>query len=186
MGVLGRVKRYARKTWGILSLPRMLHRARNPREMEMTADEAAVILEKGRPIRKNSPFRAVAVSNKSLYDLSVVIPVYNGQAYLRDCLDSILKQETKYSFEVICVNDGSQDHSPEILEEYLADFRVKVLNQENQGISAARNNGLAQSRGTYVMLVDNDDLLADGAIETVLENGLFRKVIRKYENYVFV
>lgn len=72
---------------------------------------------------------------------------------------------------MICVNDGSKDQSLEILEEYRRDSRVKVVSQENQGISAARNNGLAHARGTYVMLVDNDDLLAEGAIEAVLENA---------------
>lgn len=169
MGILRRIKSYMIKTGGLLSLPGMLYRAKNPVEMEMTEEEATAILEQIRPNREGSPFHAAVADNDNLYDLSVVIPVYNGQSYLRDCLDSILKQETRYSIEVICVNDGSQDRSPEILEEYSQDSRVKVLNQENQGISAARNNGLAHARGTYVMLVDNDDLLAEGTIEAVLE-----------------
>lgn len=152
-------------------LPYMYCRAKHPKEMEMAASVAAEIVENARPARVGSPFRAVAVPGENVYDLSVVIPVYNGEAYLHSCLDSILKQETRYSFEVICVNDGSNDCSLKILEEYQADSRVKVLSQENQGISAARNNGLALARGKYVMLIDNDDMLAEGAIETVMDSA---------------
>lgn len=172
MGILRRVKHDIKKTGGLLMLPYMYYRAKHPKEMAMSAAEAAQVLKNAPMPRGEAPFRGAAVPGEDLYDLSIVIPVYNGEAYLKDCLDSILNQETRFSFEVICVNDGSKDQSLRILEDYrVSDARVKVLDQENQGISTARNNGLALARGKYVMLIDNDDMLEKGAIETVLDNA---------------
>lgn len=89
--------------------------------------------------------------------VSVVIPVYNAEKYLKRCLDSVINQ-TFRDIEVICVNDGSLDGSARILEEYARlDSRVIVLNQENSGQGAARNNGLKIARGEYIGFVDSDD-----------------------------
>lgn len=97
--------------------------------------------------------------------VSVIVPVYNTAAYLRECLDSLTGQ-TLRDIEIVCVDDGSTDESPAILEEYAArDSRVRVLRQENQGAGAARNNGLACARGTYVMFCDSDDFMAADALE---------------------
>lgn len=97
--------------------------------------------------------------------VSVIVPVYNTAAYLRECLDSLVGQ-TLRNIEIICVDDGSTDESPAILEEYAArDGRVRVLRQENQGAGAARNNGLARACGTYVMFCDSDDFMAAEALE---------------------
>lgn len=97
--------------------------------------------------------------------ISVIVPVYNTAAYLRKCLDSLTGQ-TLEDIEIVCVDDGSTDESPIILEEYAArDGRVRVLRQENQGAGAARNNGLAHARGTYVMFCDSDDFMALDALE---------------------
>ena len=79
--------------------------------------------------------------------ISIVIPIYNGERFLRPCLDSILSQSVR-ELEVICVNDGSKDGTQSILEEYAAkDPRVVVLRQENQGIAAARNSGMDRATG---------------------------------------
>lgn len=89
--------------------------------------------------------------------ISVVIPVYNAESYLSKCLDSILDQ-TYSNLEIICVNDGSPDNSLEVLRKYeQKDARIRVIDKENGGVSAARNNGLAVASGEYVMFVDADD-----------------------------
>lgn len=93
--------------------------------------------------------------------LSIIIPVYNVEIYLPQCLDSVLAQEIQ-NFEVICVNDGSKDGSEMILEEYAAQYaNLIVVNQENKGLSGARNSGLGIAKGEYVFFLDSDDFLMD-------------------------
>lgn len=97
--------------------------------------------------------------------VSVIIPVYNVEKYLRECIDSILNQ-TLRDLELICVDDGSTDGSLEILHEYeKADSRVKVLTQHNMGAGAARNKGLAIATGEYLSFLDSDDFFASGLLE---------------------
>ena len=89
--------------------------------------------------------------------VSVIVPVYNVEPYLRECLDSIVGQ-TLPDIEILCIDDGSTDGSPAILREYAArDARVRILTQENRGVSAARNRGLTAARGEYVIFWDSDD-----------------------------
>lgn len=91
--------------------------------------------------------------------VSIIIPVYNPGALLTRTLDSILAQ-TFTSFEVICVDDGSTDGSPDVLERYAArDARIKPVFQRNEGAGKARNNGLARAQGDYVYFCDHDDML---------------------------
>ena len=91
--------------------------------------------------------------------ISVIMPVYNVEKYLRRSLDSVLKSSFM-DFEVICVNDGSPDKSLNILEEYAAkDSRIKIVTQENQGLSMARNNGLKLAQGEYIYFFDSDDAI---------------------------
>ncbi len=100
--------------------------------------------------------------------LSVIVPVYNADKWLPRCLDSICGQ-TYPHLEIICVNDGSTDDSAKILEEYAAkDSRVKVIHQENAGVSVARNAGLDAAMGEYVTFVDADDWLETDAYERIL------------------
>ncbi|WP_458406204.1 glycosyltransferase family 2 protein [Methanobrevibacter sp.] len=97
--------------------------------------------------------------------VSVIIPVYNTQNYLEECVDSVLNQ-TLTDIEVICVNDGSTDSSRDILENYARkDNRVKVINQENIGLGASRNVGMKFARGEYVSFLDSDDYLQLDALE---------------------
>lgn len=92
---------------------------------------------------------------------SVVVPVYNVEKYLRECVDSILCQSFA-DFELILVNDGSKDGSGAICDEYAAgDSRVKVIHKENGGQSTARNKGTDAARGEYVVYLDSDDFIAD-------------------------
>ena len=93
--------------------------------------------------------------------VSIIIPVYNMERYLRECLDSVLAQ-TYHDLEAICVDDGSTDSSPEILAEYAArDRRVRVITQKNAGSGPARNVGIAASIGKYLMFLDPDDFYKD-------------------------
>lgn len=96
--------------------------------------------------------------------LSIIIPAYNAEAYLPQCLDSILAQEHQ-GCEVIVVDDGSTDGTAALLERYPD---VKVIHQENRGMSTARNRGLDEARGEYILFVDSDDLLTDSALETLV------------------
>lgn len=99
---------------------------------------------------------------------SVIVPVYNAEKYLERCLDSIFAQ--KGDFEVIVVNDGSQDKSLQILEKYAKKYsNMHLISQKNQGVSAARNAGIAFAKNKYITFVDSDDWLEPNAFEDVLE-----------------
>lgn len=90
---------------------------------------------------------------------SVILPIYNVEAYLEECIDSILEQ-TYTDFELILVNDGSKDKSPAICDKFAEkDKRIIVIHQENAGQSMARNNGLAVASGDYVVFIDSDDFV---------------------------
>ena len=97
--------------------------------------------------------------------VSVIIPCYNAEKYLRQCLDSVVGQ-TLEDIEILCVEDGSSDSTPDILREYQEkDCRVRVIRQENAGAGAARNNGLRQARGEYLSFLDADDFFERNMLE---------------------
>lgn len=98
---------------------------------------------------------------------SIIIPVFNVEPYLRECLDSVLHQSCG-NWEAVCVNDGSTDGSASILEEYAAlDNRIRIINQPNGGLSAARNTGLQKASGEYILFLDSDDWLETRALEII-------------------
>ena len=101
-------------------------------------------------------------------DLEVIVPCYNVERYVGECVDSILAQETKYNFFVTIINDGSKDRTREILRKYESFCNVRIIDQENCGHSGARNAGLAQVHGRYVLFVDSDDILLPGAIDALM------------------
>lgn len=89
--------------------------------------------------------------------VSVVIPVYNVEKYIRQCLESVINQTLK-DIEIICINDGSKDNTLKILEEYSQkDSRIVLIDKENEGLSAARNQGTELARGEYISYIDSDD-----------------------------
>ena len=99
--------------------------------------------------------------------ISVIIPVYNLERYLYRCIDSVLRS-TYTDFELILVDDGSTDASPQICEDYTErDSRVRLLRQENQGVSAARNRGLDVCQGEWVVFVDADDRISPDHLSLV-------------------
>ena len=95
--------------------------------------------------------------------ISCIIPLYNAESYIARCLDSILSQ-TLAEFEVIVINDGSQDNSAKIVEDYIKkDNRIHLVSQNNQGVSITRNQGIKLSKGEYIFFLDADDTLTNDA-----------------------
>lgn len=101
--------------------------------------------------------------------VSIIIPVYNSEKYLEECINSLLNQTYK-NIEIILINDGSTDSSYEICMKYKKYDFIKIINQENQGVSAARNTGLKNATGEFIMFVDCDDYVANNIVEELLKN----------------
>lgn len=102
--------------------------------------------------------------------ISIIIPVYNSEKYLEECLDSILNQNYT-NIEVVLVNDGSVDSSETICKKYAKkDKRIKLINKENGGVSSARNRGIIECTGDYIMFIDSDDMLHQKALENISNN----------------
>ena len=100
--------------------------------------------------------------------ISIIVPIYNAEPFLKDCFSSIESQSYS-NFEVLCVNDGSMDRSATICEEFIEkDSRFILLNQSNQGVSAARNNALLKAKGEYIVFVDADDMIEPHFLENLL------------------
>ena len=97
--------------------------------------------------------------------ISIIIPIYNVEKYLRRCLESVQNQ-TFQDWEAICVNDGSPDNSADIVREFAArDARFKLVNKENGGLSDARNAGMAVASGEYILYLDSDDFIHPQTLE---------------------
>lgn len=107
--------------------------------------------------------------------VSVIIPVFNTEKYLRQCLDSVIHQTCK-EIQIICVDDGSTDSSKEIVDEYAArDHRIRVIHQENAGLGSARNSGLSVAGGKYISFVDADDYIEAHLLEKVVAEAELAK-----------
>lgn len=99
--------------------------------------------------------------------VSVIVPVYNVEKYLGQCLNSIINQ-TFEDIEIICINDGSKDNSLQIIYEFAAkDKRIRVINKQNEGISAARNQGMELAKGEYISFIDSDDWIDKNYLEAL-------------------
>ena len=105
------------------------------------------------------------------YDLNIIVPVYNVEQYLDECLSSILSQKTDYSFFISIINDGSKDNSRGILKKYEKFSNVNIVDQSNKGLSGARNTALQSINSKYVMFVDSDDKLHSNAIQSLLTSA---------------
>lgn len=111
-----------------------------------------------------------SVSEASI-DLSIIVPVYNYAKLIRQNIESILSQNTQYTYELILVDDGSTDGARDIVCSYADDPRVNVICQQNQGIAGARNTGLNNARGQYIMFVDCDDVVTSDIVETLMQKA---------------
>lgn len=130
-------------------------------------------------------------------EVSVVIPVYNAAKFLDTCVESIVNQKTKWSYEAIFINDGSTDNSLEILEQWANAYdNIIIINQENQGVSSARNAGIDAAHGKYIVFVDSDDWVDGSYIEDlrnsvhdnrcgIVFQGMFKELSNKTETRQF-
>lgn len=108
--------------------------------------------------------------------ISIIVPIYNTEKYIKKCLDSILKQ-TFIDFEVLLVDDGSSDCSGMICEDYATkDNRFRVFHKNNGGVSSARNIGLKMARGEWIMFLDSDDEIADNTLDTCYVNATVNNI----------
>lgn len=107
-----------------------------------------------------------SISNNSTTDVSVIVPCYKVEQFVRDCIKSITEQRTSANFEILAIDDGSPDKTGKILDELAkTDSRIRVIHQDNRGLSGARNTGIGLARGETLMFVDSDDILEPDAIE---------------------
>lgn len=108
------------------------------------------------------------------YKISVIVPVYKVEKYIRRCIESILKQDFT-DYELILVNDGSPDNSPTICKEYAKKHKnIVLINQKNQGLSKARNTGMDNAQGEYILFLDSDDYI---------EQGMFKHLVYLAEKH---
>lgn len=109
--------------------------------------------------------------------LSIIVPVYNVEKYIRPCIESIFNQGLDEDcFEVIIINDGTKDRSMEMIADIISQYNnITVVNQENQGLSVVRNNGIALAKGEYILMPDSDDLLIENSVPSILEAALSTK-----------
>ncbi|VXA95509.1 Glycosyltransferase, group 2 family protein [Burkholderia sp. 8Y] len=121
-----------------------------------------------RPYRPSSLKPLTDADENAPLALSVIVPVFNAEAYVSNCIDSVLEQDTAFQYELIVVDDGSTDGSPRILQQYGDHPRVSIVRIPNGGVALARNEGLRRARGRYVMFVDSDDYVPRDCVETLL------------------
>ena len=111
-------------------------------------------------------------------DITIIVPIYNSEKYLKKCIDSLVNQ-TKKELEIILINDGSTDNSEKIIKEY-KDDRIKYIKNENQGIGITRNEGIAKAQGKYLMFIDSDDYLEKNTCELLFNKA--EKDLKKKRN----
>ena len=121
--------------------------------------------------------------DKNNVKISVIIPIYNSEKWMKKCLDSIVLQ-TYENLEILCINDGSTDGSLAIMEEYAArDKRIRIINQENKGLSGSRNVGMAEATGEYFTFIDSDDWLQLGTYQKFID--VLQKENRTIDIFLF-
>ena len=132
------------------------------------------------------------------HKFSLIIPAYNVEKYIKKCLDSVLNQ-TYNNYEIIIINDGSTDNTSKILESYKSNKKIKIINQENKGLSNARNTGVSNAKGDYILFIDSDDFIEKELLEilnkTIKDEDLVRfqikildetnKIIKEYKEETF-
>lgn len=102
------------------------------------------------------------------YDLTIIIPAYNSEKWIKECLESAINQETNYDYEVIVVNDGSTDNTKQIIDSFSGFGKLKIIHQENKGYSGARNVAIRMINSDYIMFLDSDDYLTTDAVEKLM------------------
>ena len=130
---------------------------------------------------KKDPCHSAIINTRkesTKYDLQIVLPVFNGASTIQNCIESVLKQETKFSVLMNIINDGSTDDTAKIIKKTLDDNKsksnidVQYIYQKNKGFSGARNTGLSHIEGRYIMFIDSDDMILPNAINNLLSYGI--------------
>jgi glycosyltransferase involved in cell wall biosynthesis len=114
--------------------------------------------------------------------VSIITPLYNGVKYIAETIESVVSQ-TYTNWEMIIIDDGSTDNSVSVVEKYLCDSRIRLLQQKNMGSAAARNNGIRQAQGQYIALLDSDDLWECNFLESQIKFIKERKATLVYSSY---
>ena len=125
-----------------------------------------------KPMKKYSYNKRIIDEN---IDLSIIVPAYNSSDYIKECISSVLMQKTSYNYELIVINDGSKDDTLEKINLFKENKHLKIINQENKGFSGARNRGIDESLGKYIMFLDSDDLLCENSIEKLIKTAKGKK-----------
>ena len=113
--------------------------------------------------------------------VSIIIPIYNAEKYLKKCISSVISQSYK-DIEIILINDGSKDSSGTICDEMAQkDARVQVIHKHNEGVSFARNVGISKAQGEFVTFLDADDMMKNDCIELLVKNNIYPLVVCGYE-----
>lgn len=137
---------------------------------KVSTDAGESLLQDVSPEPKFDPDCRVTFRYEPDCDLSIIVPAYNVEDYIGNCLESIIRQLTSYDFEIIVINDGSTDGTLKIINSFAEkDNRIRVVNQNNKGLSGARNRGIDESRGYHIAFVDSDDALEPGHIQTLMD-----------------
>lgn len=165
------------KLWSMMKLNRLmfptLWKHTVPEPVEMSTEEAVQYLKTIHPDQGKSALREQLLpdSQDRSYLLDIIVPAYNVEDCIDECVRSILAQKTEYPFRVILVEDGATDRTAERVDAYAGEPNVLVLHQKNGGVAMARNNGMEHSTAPYLMFVDSDDCLAEGAVQKLVEQA---------------
>lgn len=139
-------------------------------KVEMKISEARKVVNDVYPRLKSEPVYVNKKINSEI-DLSIVIPVYNYVEIIEKNINAVLNQKTKYNYQIILVDDGSTDGAADVLRKYETNPKVKLIFQKNAGIGAARNTGINNADGKYLMFIDCDDIVHDDIVETLLNEA---------------
>lgn len=139
------------------------------KKIKLSSESARKKLEEFSPPQNGTSRADNALIKPYKYDLQIIIPAYNVENYLAECVNSVLDQKTEYSYRVIIIDDGSTDKTGAIADSFANNPKCEIIHQENQGLSGARNAGLKNINAKYVMFVDSDDkLTGGGAVQALL------------------
>ena len=154
------------------------------RPLRITEGEVLQLLSAYHPDNGKSSIRNYPVKKNILYDVQIIVPVFNVEKYLDKCLESLINQEFTGSYVITIVNDGSTDRSVEILKKYENNSLCEIIHKENGGLSSARNKALENIKGKYLYFVDSDDFIPSNALQnlfSVAENSGSQVVYGPYQ-----
>lgn len=136
-------------------------------------------------IHKLSNLNVVNSIESSNYNLTIIVPVYNVEKYIGECIESLLNQKTKYKYIIKIINDGSTDSSKQIIQSFVNDPKIQFLEKQNGGLSSARNFGIKNIESDYVLFVDSDDVIKNNTVELLLDKAYSEELSIVEGNYYY-